>query len=677
MSSPSAPQIKHVHRDHGLERPDKYHYLKDREHPETIPYLKAENNYCNEVMSPTSELQKRLYEEMLGRIQENDQSAPVKIGSYFHYTRTESGKAYRIHCRRFESMDATEEIILDENLESDGLEYYSASHIRLNPNQSHIAWLEDRDGGERFILRVREISTGLEDQNVVCDLKWSLAWGDDETLFYLRSDHAQRPCAVWKRVIFSEPANDKLVWEEPDERYFMGVQRSRNGQFVFLKCSSKMTSEIRYIHTDDLSSAPQIVMNRVSGVEYSVSAGEKSFYVRTNNEAQNFRLLQVDFDGTVKELISHQTDVLLYGVETFANCLVLWERYNALPRIRFFNLKTNTIHSVVYPDPVYDLSRDRNPNFYADHFRLSFTSPTRPHSILSYPFESSLSSKYEILKVYPVLGGFDAGNYKCERQWAKAPDGTKIPLTIAHLKNRKSGPQPTLMYGYGSYGSSYPVDFRSSWLSLINRGVTIVIAHIRGGSEMGRHWYENGKFFQKKNTFSDFISAAEHLIETGLTNRELLAITGGSAGGLLMGAVTNKRPDLFCACVARVPFVDVINTMMDDKLPLTVTEYEEWGDPNERQVFDYMLSYSPYDNIQAQDYPSMMITGGLNDPRVGYWEPAKWAAKLRELKTDSNTLILKTNMGAGHGGASGRYGHLEDLALMFAFILNEVGLANQ
>ena len=669
MSVPSAPKIPHTHQDHGLERRDQYHYLKDRNHPETIPYLEAENAYCEASLADTTDLRKVLYEEMLGRIQEDDQSAPVKIGDYWHYSRTESGKAYRIVARRLHSMDAPEEIVLDENVEAEGLEYYSAQFLCFNPSQTHIAWLEDRDGGERFILRVRALATGEEDSHEVKDLKWSLAWGDDQTLFYLRSDHAQRPCAIWKRTIFTSPESDSLVWEDPDERFFMGVGRSRNGQYVLLSSNSKRTSEIRILASSDLSAKPCAVLPRQEGVEYSVAVGSDGFYVRVNEAAQNFKLLHLSEDGTRTVLLPNREDVLLYGVSAFSKHVVVHERFNGLPRVRFYNLDSKTWCDAQYPDPVYNISYDRNPNFESDQYRLSFTSPTRPQSVLSYDLNTGA---YETLKVYPVLGGFDSEAYACERIWAVAADGTKVPVTLAYRKGRGEGPHPTLMYGYGSYGYSYPVDFRSSWLSLLDRGLTLAIAHIRGGSEMGRHWYLNGKFFDKKNTFTDFIAAAEHLIAEGWTRPSQLSITGGSAGGLLMGAVTNLRPELFRACVARVPFVDVVNTMMDDQLPLTVTEYEEWGDPNERPVFDYMLSYSPYDNIEAQDYPAMMITGGLNDPRVGYWEPAKWAAKLRELKTDSNLLILKTHMGAGHGGASGRYGYLDDLSWIFAFVLREL-----
>ncbi|MGC6511137.1 MAG: S9 family peptidase [Myxococcota bacterium] len=669
MTIPSAPKITHVHHDHGLERADNYHYLKDRNHPETIPYLERENAFCEESLKDTVELRKALYSEMLGRIQEDDQSAAVKIGSYWHYSRTEAGKAYRIVARRHGTMAAPEEIALDENIEAEGLEYYSAQFLCFNPSQTHIAWLEDRDGGERFVLRVRDLSTGKEDHHSVTDLKWSLAWGDDHTLFYVRSDHAQRPCAIWKRTIFTPPETDVLVWSDPDERFFMGVGRSRNGQYVLLSSHSKRTSEVRSLSTSDLDAKPRAVRPRKEGVEYSVEVGTNGFFVRINESAQNFKLLHLSQSGEQTVLLPNRADVLLYGISAFAKHVVVYERFNGLPRVRFYNLDSQQWCDAQYPDPVYNISKDRNPNFETDNFRLSFTSPTRPQSILSYDLNTG---QYDTLKVYPVLGGFDPEAYACERIWAEADDGTKVPVTLAYRKGRGDGPHPTLMYGYGSYGFSYPVDFRSSWLSLLDRGLTLAIAHIRGGSEMGRQWYLNGKFFDKKNTFTDFISASEHLISEGWTSPSLLSITGGSAGGLLMGAVTNLRPALFKACVARVPFVDVVNTMMDDQLPLTVTEYEEWGDPNERQVFDYMLSYSPYDNIKAQAYPAMMITGGLNDPRVGYWEPAKWAAKLRELKTDDNLLILKTHMGAGHGGASGRYGYLDDLSWIFAFVLREL-----
>lgn len=666
MKIPVAAKEEEILFNHNIKRIDSYGWLKDRNDPRTIPYIESENAYCRELMKPNAPLRAELYQEMLDRIVEDDESVPVKVGDWWRYSRTEKGKAYRIYCRKFQSLEAKEEIVLDENELATGNEYFHLESLAYNPAQTHIAWTQDTDGSEHFQLFVKELQTGKLDTHIIEDLKWSLAWGDDHTLFYTKGDDAQRPYQIWKREIFTVPEKDQLVWEEPDERFFLGVSRSRNGKYVLLEADSKTTSETRLIDNAQLEKEPSIVIPRKQGVEYSVAVGSDRLFIVSNENAVNFKLLEL-YNGEQKELIGSNPNIYLKSVSAFANYLVLWERSNGLPQVRIMDLENNALETLHFPDPCYDLFGASNPNFEATSYRLGYSSPVTPHSTFSYNFKTK---ERTTLKTQPI-NNFNAADYVCERLWATASDGTKVPISLARKKTA-TGAIPTIMYGYGSYGYSYPASFRSTWISLMERGFAVSVAHIRGGSDMGRQWYDDGKFFKKMNSFTDFIACADFLVASGKTTHKQIGITGGSAGGLLMGAVLNLRPDIANVCVAQVPFVDVINTMLDPNLPLTVIEYEEWGNPNEEEAFKAMLSYSPYDNVQEQDYPHLMVTAGLNDPRVGYWEPAKWVARLREKKTDSNQLILRTHMGAGHGGSSGRYGYLEDLSWEYSFLISHL-----
>ena len=668
MQTPLAIKEHIEYSQHGIKRVDQFAWLKDKDDPRTIPYLEAENQYCEDVMSEHSSLREGLYQEMLGRIVENDQTVPYQIGDFWYYSRTEKGLSYRIYCRKHKSLDAEEEVLLDENQLAKEHEYFHLESFALNPSQTYLAWTQDTDGSEHFVLYVKDLTTGELDQYLIPDLKWSLAWGDDQTILYVKGDSAQRPYQIWKRKIHTPPTEDQLIWEDLDERFFLGVSRARNGKYVILEAESKTTSETKLLSTQNLDLEPFSVLKRVQGIEYSVSIGSHCIYIRSNENAVNFKLL-VQKDDQLTELLAHDQKTLLESVSAFSKHLLLWERRNGLPRLRILNLKKQDIHQLSFPDDVYDLHPERNSNFESTQYRVGYSSPITPNSVLSYDLNSF---EMKTLKIQPI-SQYKPEEYICERLWATASDGTKVPISIARRKDA-TGPIPTVLYAYGSYGYSYPASFRSTWVALLNRGFAIAIAHIRGGSDMGREWYDDGKLFKKKNSFTDFITCADFLVDSGYSYRKGLVITGGSAGGLLMGAVCNQRPDLAQACIAQVPFVDVINTMLDPDLPLTVIEYEEWGNPNEQKSFEYMLSYSPYENVSAQDYPHMMVTAGLNDPRVGYWEPAKWVAQLRDLKTDDHNLLLRTNMGAGHGGASGRYGYLEDLSWSFAFILTHVRL---
>jgi oligopeptidase B len=676
MSSPPVALHKsHAHTEHGLSRPDPYHWLKNKEDPDTIAYLEAENSHTESAMAHLQGLRKVLYSEMLERIVEDDTSAPYFSAGYFYYSRTVSGKAYPIYCRRKGSMDADEQVILDVNQLGEGQEYISLSGLAMSPSQRYIAWLQDDDGAERFRLRVRDLETGETLGEQVTDCKWSLAFAsDNRTVFYTRADHAQRPFQIWRHDIHRPAAEDVLVLEDPDERFFMGVSKTRDDRYIVLGSQSKVTSELHLIDAHQPTTSPIPVWPRQQGIEAMVGHGSGTLYFRTNLEAQNFRVLSRPadaLDAPLTEVIAHDPAVLLEGVSVFARHLVLREKHNGLPRFTVARLADGARHQVSFPDESYTLSGAENPEFDTDVFRFEYTSFAQPTATFSYDMASR---ERVLLKEKPVGGDFDKSRYIVERTWATASDGTRVPVSMVRLRSvAPGGEHPTYLIGYGSYGSSYPVYFSPSWLTLVDRGIIVAIAHIRGGQEMGRHWYEEGKGFNKKNTFTDFISCAEHLIAAGWTAADRLAIQGGSAGGLLMGAVANLRPDLFRAVIARVPFVDVINTMMDPNLPLTVVEYEEWGNPNERPVYDYMFSYSPYDNVEEKAYPAMLITAGLNDPRVGYWEPAKWIARLRAQRTNDAALFMRTNMGAGHGGQSGRYGRLEDTSYILSFTIEQLG----
>ncbi|MFT4977779.1 MAG: oligopeptidase B [Myxococcota bacterium] len=675
IKPPVAEKREHVHTDHGLERLDQYHWLKDRTDPATIAYLEAENAHTEASQGHLADLRQTLYDEMLGRIVEDDTSAPYPRHGFVYYSRTVSGKPYTIYCRRRDAPDAEEEVILDVNALGEGQEYIKLSAIAVSPDQRYIAWLQDDDGAERFRLRVRDLSTGEILSEEVTKCKWGLTFAaDNRTVLYTRSDHAQRPFQVWRHDIHSSADDDVLIYEEADERFFLGVGLTRDERYLVVSAGSKVTSEIRVIDAANPQSAPVLVWPRQEKVEASLSHSGGTFYFRTNLDATNFRLLArpaAEPDATLEEVIAHREDVLLKDVDAFARHLALTEYANGLPRIAIVRIADGQRHTIDFPDPTYDLSPSRNAEWDTDTFRFEYSSLAQPDATFAYGMESR---ERTLVKEKPVGGGFDRSRYVVDRLWATAADGERIPISMVRLAGvEPDGNNPTQLIGYGSYGYSYPAYFSTSRLSLVERGMIVAIAHIRGGSEMGRRWYEDGKGFHKMNTFTDFIAAAEHLVSEGWTSPSKLSIQGGSAGGLLMGAVSNMRPDLFAAVVAQVPFVDAVNTMMDASLPLTVTEYDEWGNPNEREVFDFMLTYSPYDNVSAKGYPAMFVSAGLNDPRVGYWEPAKWVARLRATRTDDHTMCLRTFMGAGHGGQSGRYGQLKDLSYVYSFAIDQLG----
>lgn len=674
---PKAAKQPYRHVLHGDERQDHYFWLRDRLNPETIAYLDAENAYTEAMMEHTEGLQKTLYDEMLGRIQETDLSVPYRKDDVYYYTRTEEGKAYPIHCRKRGSLEAPEEILLDQNQLAVGHDYFRVGVFQVSPDHQRLAYSVDTSGAECYTLYFLDLNTGTRSPESIPNTYYSFAWGNDsQTVFYTQVDEAHRPYKLLRHRLGTPAEQDQLVYHETDESYYLGVEKTRSAAYILMTLNSKITSEVHYLDANQPMGEFRVIEPRSPGVEYQVEHHSDVFYITTNENAINFKLVKAPVTAPGKAqwqtVIPHREEVMLTAVSAFARHLVVYERQAGLPTIRVCHLTTGDEHDVTFPEPTYEVDEGINAEFHTNILRFHYTSLITPNSVFDYNLDTQ---ERELKKETQVLGGYDRTQYVSQRLYAIAPDQTTVPISLVYRRDLPSGgPHPLLMMGYGSYGYSYPDSFSSNRLSLLDRGVVLAIAHIRGGSEMGRKWYEEGKFLYKKNTFTDFIACADHLIATGWTRADQLAITGGSAGGLLMGAVVNQRPELFKAVVAHVPFVDVVTTILDPSLPLSVIEWEEWGNPNDPVYYDYMKSYSPYDNVAAQDYPAMLVTAGLNDPRVSYWEPAKWVARLRELKTDGQVLLLKTNMGAGHGGASGRYERLKEIAFEYAFLLDQWGL---
>ena len=663
---------------HGDKRIDNYYWLR-QDDSEVIDYLKAENSYTEEQMQHTQKLQTSLYDEMLSRIKETDLSVPYRIEDYYYYSRTEQGQAYAIFCRKHKSLDAAEEILLDENELAKDKDFFSLGVASISPNQQILAYSTDTTGAEQYTLYFLDLKTRSLFSETIADTYYSFAWGNDNrTVFYTKVDSTNRPYQLWRHTLGNNPDDDVLVYQEDNEAYYLSVGKTRSRDYILLDLSSKITSEVHYLDANKPDGEFEIFQPRQTGIEYSIEHHSDRFYIVTNEEAINFKLMSTPVNSTDKSswqtVIPHREDVMLEGIDAFADYSIIYEQQEGLPTARIQTLATGEITQLSFPEPTYSFYGGSNPEFNTTKFRFGYSSLTTPSSVFDYDLKTG---ERELKKETEVLGGYDRSLYKSERLTAIAPDGTEVPISLVYKRGiARDGSNPLWLTGYGSYGYSYPIDFSSIRLSLLDRGMVYAIAHIRGGEEMGRKWYEDGKFLKKKNTFTDFIACAEHLIAEKWTNSDRLTISGGSAGGLLMGAVVNERPDLFKVVVADVPFVDVLTTILDTSLPLTVLEWEEWGNPNDPQYYEYIKSYSPYDNVTAKEYPAMLITAGLNDSRVKYWEPAKWTAKLRELKTDDNLLLLKTNMSAGHGGASGRYEYLQEIAFEYAFVLDRLSLSD-
>ena len=674
---PVARQIPKVDTLHGEVRVDDYFWLREKTNPEVTAYLEAENAYTTQKMKHTEALQDKLYQEMLGRIKETDLSVPVFDTGWWYYSRTEQGKNYPIFCRKRGSLSAPEEVYLDQNALAEGKKFHALGGVDVSPDGETLLYLEDLTAFREYTLYVKDLKTGkIVDQipNVWNGTAWA---NDNKTFFYMTADSAKRGNTVWRHVIGTPREQDVKVFQEDNVLNNVGVQRSRSGKYVFITADGFTSSEWRIIPTANPTSEPRVVAARRPNVEYSVDHADGFFLILTNDSATNFRIVKAPEDNPGPanwvDWLPHRDSVFVEGVDTFKNFVVVSERSGGLRRLRVADLKNNKTHYVTFPEKAYGVYPGGNPEFNTQTYRFSYSSLVTPNSVYDYDLATR---KRELKKRQEIPSGYDANSYEVQRFMAPARDGVSVPVSVLLRKGTQlDGSHPLLLYAYGSYGFTLEPTFNSNVLSMVDRGFIYAIAHIRGGQEMGRRWYDDGKMLKKKNTFNDFIDVAEELIRRKYTTSERLVANGGSAGGLLMGAVANMRPDLFRAIVADVPFVDVINTMSDGSLPLTAQEWEQWGNPAVPEQYAYMRTYSPYDNVAAKDYPWMLVTTSLNDSQVMYWEPAKWVARLRSLKTDQNPLYLKTNMAGGHGGSSGRYERLHEAAFRYAFMLDAVGLA--
>jgi oligopeptidase B len=691
---PSAPRRPHPIVAHGDERIDDWYWLRsdDRSDPEVLDLLAAENEFVAASLAHTEDLQAALFKEMKDRIKETDLSVPFRKGGRWFYSRTEEGQQYPILCRTDEQPPADlpegaavpgEHVLLDLNVLAGDSDYFALGAYDLAPGQDLLLYSTDHDGSERYTMRVRDLRTDTDLDDLIPNTSYGSAWAGDTTLFYVRPDATMRPFQVWRHEVGTDTSDDVLVFEEPDERFYVSLGLSLTEEWVHISAASKLTSEEHLIPAADPTRAPRLVQAREQGVEYDLTHAPSPvdgdrFLVLTNaDDAVNFKLMTTPADdlgrASWQELVPHRPEVKLEGVTAFADHLVRYERREGVRRIVVTPYADGTEHELAMPEEVYDTGPATNAEFATTALRFVYTSLVTPGTV----FDEDLDTgERTLLKTTEVLGGHDPADYETGRLWATAPDGTRVPISYVHRAGiAHDGSAPCLLYGYGSYETSIDPSFSTLRLSLLDRGFVFAIAHVRGGGEMGRPWYDDGKELHKRNTFTDFVACAEHLVAEGITAPERLVARGASAGGLLMGAVTNLRPDLFAAVVAEVPFVDCLTTILDDTLPLTVNEWEEWGNPvADPEVYAYMRTYSPYDNVEAKPYPTILATAGLNDPRVSYWEPAKWVYRLRAATTSDNVVYLKTEMGAGHQGPSGRYDAWRDEAFVYAFMLDTLGL---
>jgi oligopeptidase B len=674
---PTAKRVPHPVSLHGDTRQDDYFWLREKENPEVRAYLEAEAAYTAQVMKPTEALQKKLYEEILGRIQQTDLDVPTRKGGYLYYTRTEEGKQYPIRARRKGSMEAPEEVLLDLNALAEGQKYLRLGAFAVSDDGHLLAYTLDTTGFRQFTLYVKDLRTGKLGPERI-EKTVTVSWAaDNRTLFYTTEDTAKRSYRLWRHTLGSDGKADPLIHEEKDERFRLFGYRTLSGEYLVFTSASATTSEVRVLPARRPTAELQVVEPRKQDHEYDVDHHGQLFYIRTNSGGRNFRLVTAPVKApgqkNWKELIPHRENVMIEGAVLLKNHLVVLERDTGLEHLHITDLRTNASHRVSFPEKSYTVFPSSNEEFDTRVLRFRYTSLITPMSVFDYDLESR---ERKLLKQQAVLGGFDPSRYETERLLVTARDGAQVPVSLVYRKGlKKDGSAPLLLRGYGAYGFPASPFFDSLSLSLLDRGVVVGNAHIRGGGDMGKPWHDAGRMRQKMNTFTDFISVAEALIAQGYTSKERLAIRGGSAGGLLMGAVTNMRPDLFKVVVAEVPFVDVLNTMGDTSLPLTVGEFEEWGNPQVKEEYEYMRQYCPYTNVTAKAYPTLLVRTALNDSQVMYWEPAKWVAKLRALKTDKNPLLFHINMNAGHSGSSGRYDLLKEQAFTYAFLLTQLGVA--
>lgn len=677
LEPPIAEKIPKQLTMHNHTRVDDYFWLNQRENPKVIAYLEAENAYKDAALKHTEPLQEALFQEIVGRIKQTDLSVPYKDNGYFYYTRYEQGLEYPYHCRKKGDLDAEEEVLLNVNAMAEGFSYFNATGLTVSPDNTLLAYGVDTVSRRKYTLHFKDLRTGDMLPDAILETTGRAVWANDnQTVFYTRKDEALRPYKIFRHVLGSDPAEDTEIYHEGDNTFNAHIFKTKSKMYLLIGSDSTVSTEYRFLDAENPEGVFRILQGRERDLLYGVDHFQDHFYIRTNLNAKNFRLMKTPVDRTSKdnweEVYPHQEDVLFQDFELFEKYLVVTEMKAGIPDIRIIEWDDFNEHRLDFPDAAYLAGLSTNREFDTDILRYSYTSLTTPSSVYDY---NMLTKEKTLLKQDEVLGGFDSDNYQSERLFAPARDGIQVPISLVYRKGfARDGSHPMLLYAYGSYGSSMYPTFRSDRLSLLDRGFVYAIAHIRGGQEMGRWWYEDGKLLKKKNTFTDFIDCAEFLIKENVAAADKVFAMGGSAGGLLMGAVLNMRPDLWKGVVAGVPWVDVITTMLDETIPLTAGEWDEWGDPRKKEYYDYMLSYSPYDQVTAQDYPVMLVTTGLHDSQVQYWEPAKWVAKLRALKTDNKLLVLHTNMDAGHGGQSGRFRRFRETALEYAFMFDLLGI---
>jgi len=683
LKAPIAEKKQHLRNIHSDKVNDPYYWMidffkKGRDSTQVVEYLTAENSYWESMMKDTEPFREKLFQEMKARIKEKDESVPVFRKGYYYYTRTETGKQYFKYCRKKGNLSAPEEIILDVDQLAEGHAYYSASGFSISPDNSKMIYGVDDVSRRQYKLFLKDLNTGKTTDLGIQNTTGSATWANDnKTIFYTgKNPETLLTEKIFRHSLGTDPSKDVLVYEEKDKTNYIGVGKSKNEKVIMIVSSATTSSETRYINADEPNATFKVFQPRMKDVLYDVTPLEDKFLITTNKDALNFKVMETPLDKTGveswKDFMPHRKDVLMEGISEFKNYLVFSERQNGLSQLVILDRRTNKREFLKFDEPTYTVYPSGNPEYNTDYFRFGYTSMITPSS----QFEQNLQTgKRTLLKQQEILGGYNKTNYVTERLFATAKDGTKIPISIVYKKGyKKDGKNPLLLYAYGSYGSSMNATFSSTRLSLLDRGFAFAIAHIRGGQEMGRQWYEDGKMMKKKNTFTDFIDAGEYLVKEKYTSPKHLYAQGGSAGGLLMGAVVNMKPELWNGAIAQVPFVDVVNTMLDESIPLTTNEYDEWGNPNNKEAYNYMKSYSPYENIERKNYPNILVTTGLHDSQVQYFEPAKWVAKLRDLKTDKNVLFLKTDMEYGHGGASGRFDYLKDTALEYAFMFKLEGI---
>lgn len=679
VTPPLAPRIPTTLAKHGHERVDHYYWLRDRDNPGVLAYLREENDYTRGVMAHRSQFEDNLIAEIKGRIRQADSSVPYRLDDYDYYMRYEEGKEYPVYCRKWKTVEAREEVMLDVNVLAMGHEFFAIGEIAMSANHNLLAYSFDKQGRRLYTVQFRNMTTGEWLEDCLEHVTGKMAWANDNrTIFYGKQDPGTlRAFQVFRHTLGSPPSSDVLVFEEEDETFSTIVFKTRSKQYILIASHQTVSSEYRYLSADQPDGEFAVIVPRQRFHEYAVDHYRDTFYIRTNWEAKNFRLMKTPVHHTDRacweEVLPHRDDVLLESVELFRDFFVAEERHGGLIRLHVVPWSGDGEHYVEVAEPTYVMELGDNPECETSTVRYVYTSMTTPPSVYDY---DGKTRERVLRKQEDVLGGFLASRYSTERTWATASDGARIPISLVYRPDlRKPAGNPLLLYGYGSYGMSLDANFSSPRLSLLDRGFIFAIAHVRGGEELGRAWYEAGARLRKKTTFTDFVACAEHLIRQGYAHPDRVYAMGGSAGGLLMGAVINMRPDLFHGVVAQVPFVDMMTTMLDPTIPLTTGEYDEWGDPNRKEDYDYMVSYSPYDNVTEQAYPHILVTAGLHDSQVQYWEPAKWVAKLRQMKTDGNRVLLFTNMEAGHGGASGRFRRYEELAFIYTFLLDLADLA--